>query len=483
MKLGTILNNRTLLAITTAVFILLPAFVLPVGTRYFPISFFVLAFSFIFLILALKTKFIGLIKELCSLRTSKLFLIFALWVIVDSLLLIFIGKMGLFKPLMPILLGIFASLGLLVFLGFLFVSVLGIKKSMKYIYSFLYAINVIGIINFFIFTFKIDWLSKIYFFFVNKRLLVMNWDAQVGNLIPRIQSVFEEPSFLAFFICINLPLVYAMTLCKAPIYKNPKINKFVKYTAIPLMWIVLLGTLSPINIIFGVIISVIYYLIISKVSLKKVAVYTFSICFSLIIFYFLVDAAGEDSKVFYRIKMVLYSIGNFESFVLMEPSLATRVVYAVNMFIIFLQNPFLGVGIGNLSEPLYYQIDSSPVPLTLEISVMALKALSPAAFGYTPSIFFRFIAELGFIGIGLLYAFFFQMYVLCGKLSRFFLKGEYSRYFFGLKYMFLTFLILSFYSSDLYLNYYWIMCGIALGAYCKCRKIAAKKEYKNEKNT
>ena len=269
MKLGTILNNRTLLAITTAVFILLPAFVLPVGTRYFPISFFVLAFSFIFLILALKTKFIGLIKELCSLRTSKLFLIFALWVIVDSLLLIFIGKMGLFKPLMPILLGIFASLGLLVFLGFLFVSVLGIKKSMKYIYSFLYAINVIGIINFFIFTFKIDWLSKIYFFFVNKRLLIANWDAHVGNLIPRIQSVFEEPSFLAFFICINLPLVYAMTLCKAPIYKNPKINKFVKYTAIPLMWIVLLGTLSPINIIFGVIISVIYYLIISKVSLKK----------------------------------------------------------------------------------------------------------------------------------------------------------------------------------------------------------------------
>lgn len=463
---------KNLLLFTILVFIMFPTFVIPFGSRYIPVAFaFFIFSSIVFWVKYNKFIYKNVLIFLRSKYTHPL-LLFAGWIIFSDLIFILLRKITIAKVLSSVILGLFFSMGVMLFMGFLFSRVYNLKTIAKTIYGSIYALNILGFINFSIFTFNISFLGSIYFFFVNKRLLVSNSEFLISNMLNRVQSTFEEPSHYVWFLCINLPLIYEMSCCKYKIFDNQFLDKFVKFTSIPLAWFCIIATLSPIGIIIGFIVTIGYYVVKNKKSIKRLLSYFGLFAILSVIFIIFVLNSSDSNPVFYRIKTVLFVLNDFKTFVIVEGSLATRLIYYSNAFIIALHNPIFGVGWGNLGGALYKIIEHTNMPLTLEVQTGLRLCTNPSTFVYTPSIFFRVIAETGFIGAFLFYYFLYRLFNVSKKLAMFAdLNFITCNFMSGLSFMIISFFYNSFYNSILYCSYFWIVFGILIGiAHKYCRK-------------
>lgn len=455
---------KNLILFTIVVFILFPTFVIQFGSRYIPVAYAVLIFSSI--VFLVKYNKLIYKNALVFLNSKYIFpiLLFSGWVIFSDFILILLGKMSIYKIFSPIILGLFFSMGLMLFLGFLFIRFFSIKTVVKTVYGCLYALNIFGVINFLVFTSKMSFLAPIYFFFVNKRLLVSGSEAIIENMLDRVQSTFEEPSQYVWFLCVNLPLIYEMSFSQQKIFNNQFIDKFIKITSIPLAWFCIIATLSPIGIIIAIMVTIAYYMLKNKKSIKKLLLYSVSFTFLSVIFLILVLNSSDSNPIFSRIKTVLFVLNDFKTFVIVEGSLATRLIYYSNAFLISLSNPIIGVGWGNLAMYLYEMIEKTNIPLTLEIQQRWIKCMNPSEFGYTPAIFFRVIAETGFVGAFFFYYFIYRLFNISKKLTIFSdLNFITCNFISGFYFMIISFFYNSFYNSLLYCSYFWIIFGILIG--------------------
>ena len=461
------------------IFILLfmPSFVLPFvisGSFLLKIGILCLIILFLYIIVFNYKFLITNIKNIYCFSSVKLLLLFFAILILGTFLHAISGDISLIKAFLSILVK-FISIVFPLFFAFLLSKYLPINTIIKLVYLTIFGVLLFGIFDFIIFYFNINPLKSLYNFFVNTRLVFYNQNEMKVFLgtIPRVQSVFEEPSYLACFIVTTLPLIYKLSYSKYKIFNNVFLNILIKTITPILSWVIIIATQSPIFLIFAIISTIIYLLIYSfksyYVKQKKNAFVLFFILILTLIFiiFFIFNIEKIVSETFLsRIILTWKSFSSFSNLVIFEPSLATRLGTFINLFIVFLKNPLFGCGNGNLSHTFILQLSASPVPLTQELY---LRTIDPNNNGLGNSIVWGTLAESGLIATIFLYGFFIKIYSSLNNHLKTTISGKYYDFLYGLKYIILTYIILSIYDSY-FMPYDFIYFGLILGLLYKYKK-------------
>lgn len=444
-------------------------FVIPIGSKFVVIGSLLMIFSFILALIKNYKHFIFRIKEFLNNKNSILFFLFILWIILSGLILIVLGKTSLKITGGHILTGIVYSVIFPLFYGFFITKEIGAKNIIKILLIALYGMLLFGIFDFLIFYFDIMPLKKIYWFFVNSQHLRSDSLPRTILLfgVPRVRSTFQEPCVYVYYLAILLPFIYYFVNSKYKLLKNKYINNLIKKSFIPFVWINILFTFSPIGIIMSIISTILYYLKTMKINIRKIFII---FCFGLLISGLLFVLATKTiigEKILSRILSISYIFTDFEKFALIEGSLATRLVYYINCFIIGFKNIILGTGWGHLGIDLTNQLIKSPLPLTMEnIDIFFVKGIDTTSF--VESFACCIFGATGFIGFALFYSFVFNLYKKLIIIKKYVLKLD--KTFCSIFILYLTlFIIFSFYESYIYYQYYWLIFGIII-AYIQERK-------------
>ncbi len=450
----------------TLITLFLPAFALPIVINNFCITvFFVMMIAFLFYYAIFHYEYFN--KNLAiflKFKATQFFFIYFFWLIIISLIHIFMGDTSFVKSFLSLLIR-FINIFFPFFIGFIFIKNVKNKKAFYFVYFILWGILLFGIFDFIAFYFDVDILKSIFNFFVNRRLIIRDLSElkAMVNYLPRIQSVFEEPCHLAAFICAFLPFIYKISFSKIKITSYRFINKFLKFFMPFIAWLEIIGTFSPIYLIIAIILTIFYILIEKgvkfKLSYNNIGILIILLYLVYLFFNFFLYANLTNS-VLLRIQAVIKAFTDINILILAEQSLGRRLIDIINEFILFIKNPILGTGPSSLGKNLYLQLLQSPVVSTLEVNRALLK--SPDNYLPTPNIFFSNLAESGIIGITTLYLFFISIFRIIKNVLKY-LNGELYIFGFGLKYFVLLYIILSFYDSQLTFPYGLTMFGIVLG--------------------
>lgn len=475
------INLFYILSFITFILFFLPAFSIPLAVGAFCFTYF-FVFMVITMIILLCFNFNLIyknIKLILKYKASKFFLLYFGFTLITTFLYILTGKSSISS-----LLGIFMRFLLLTlpfFISFMFINRIKNKKAFKLIYIILMFIILFGIFDFIAFYFDCDILRNFFNFFVNRRLIMRNLLElkAVSNGFPRIQSVFEEPCHIAYFITTMLPLIYKISFSKFSICNNKYLNRIIKISTPILAWLVLLGTQSPIYIIVAIIVSIIYFLILRNFKIKF-NIGTFAIIFALLFITFLflrflLTSTLFENSILQRLQTFLKAFGDIDLLILAEQSLGRRLIDIINMLVIFLKNPIFGCGVGNLSKELTIQLLKSPVVLVPEV-IEAYK--STILYLPTPNIFFSTLAETGIIGTLLLYSAFISVYKSIAKILPYTYGIEHC-FVFGLKHFILLYIILSCYDSQLYFPYGLVIMGTSIAVVYNFQAELSKKKKDN----
>ena len=335
------------------------------------------------------------------------------------------------------------------------------KTFIKFLYFFFWFVFLLGILDFIIFYFDIPVLKEAITIFSNKRLLIYDITdvtrVFVGSF-PRARSIFDEPSYLGYFIFVVSPIVYEWTLNKFKIFKNNYLNLLIKRTIIPFMWISLVLTQSPIFLIFNIAFSSFYFLIIKK-GYKKIVKHFVPI--SIFLTFTVAIAISFISKIDFsttylnRIILVVQNIKSFEDFIMVEPSLGTRIIVMINAIQMGLNNILFGVGYGNMSYLMADQLSTSTLPLTEELQhFIFLGRTSPPS-----TIFIKIFSETGILGVSIFYYFLYNIYQKL-NIKRNYLDNTSINN--GLILFIITYFCSSFYDSNLNQPYIFIIIGFII---------------------
>lgn len=224
---------------------------------------------------------------------------------------------------------------------------------------------------------NIEIVNNIFDFFANERILkysVLQY-SPVGDAsnysnygLPRLDNLYVEPSFYARFLSIFMPLTYVIGLTKQKLFENIFINKYIKKTIIPLTWLNLIMTQSPIYLIFCIIITFLYFYknIIQFIN-KNFILFITTITIVISSFILLIQKIIRQESYITRIVDFIINVRNIDTLAIIDASLYTRIVAFVNTMCVFLVHPFTGVGLGNLEQVMLDQFLKSPIPITGEL--------------------------------------------------------------------------------------------------------------------
>lgn len=362
------------------------AFTLP-GLKGTYLYFFVVLYILLGLLLYKdRTKIIGNFINFIKLTPFKYYVIVLVATIFSTLCASFIGlttySQNIHSIIFQILLYI---LPIFIYFSHVIDGYISYEDFIKFFVLLLWINLIIGFIAFIGQFFDIKIINSIFDFFANSRLLKVNLgiDAQVNvsNYVafglPRLDGLHEEPSYYARFLYLFLPFVYSFSNNQYKIVKNKNIDKLIHVTFIPFAWINIILTFSPIYLILSSTITIIYYF---KEILLLVKKYSILIICLLLIVITLVVSIDLSETYLSRIINILANVHSFADFIIIEPSLATRIITFVNTFCVFLQHPIFGVGMGNIQAYMYNQYLNSPLPLTPEI--ISKTSITVAASGY-----------------------------------------------------------------------------------------------------
>ena len=226
------------------------------------------------------------------------------------------------------------------------------------------------------------------------------------------------------------------------------------------MWLCLISTQSPIFLIFNIIFSLLYFIIIKKGYIKIWKNFHSYLFISTIILIITIPAIINldlSSTYINRVLIVISNIQSFSSLIYLEPSLSTRIIIFINGFEMGLKHIIFGIGYGNMSYMIAQKLSTSAVPLTQELIMFVIKnKTNPAS-----SIFIKLFSETGIIGVVIFYSF---LYRCIKKLNL--VKEKY----FGLIRNFINGLVLfiivytcsTIYDSNLNMTYIYILFGLVL---------------------
>ena len=250
-----VINIRFLIYITL-ILLFLPSFCFIIGSQFIPIYIPLIIFISFVLFIFYNKQLISTILSFYKNTPFKYLAIFFIWTFITIIFSIIKGKFFIGGFITGTLGGFICSVMLpCIFSLFIIPKYINIKTFTRFLYLFFWVVFLLGILDFIIFYFNIPILKELITILSNKRLLMYDSTevtrVMVGNF-PRARSIFDEPSYLGYFIFVVSPIVYEWTLSKYKIFKNNLINIVTKRTIIPFMWIALILTQSPIFLIFNI---------------------------------------------------------------------------------------------------------------------------------------------------------------------------------------------------------------------------------------
>ena len=441
------------------IFFFFPAFTLYIpGLGIYPIFYFVL-YTIVFILLITKWQYaISRSKKVIQKTPLKIFLITMLLVTIDSLFLSLVGVTSLSQTIKSLIFRILLCY-LPIFLYFICIidKFINYKKFIQVFTFLLWLVLIIGFIAYIGQLFSIEIINNIFDFFANMRILSHQIFKGVGsdgaasnyiaNNLPRLDNLHEEPSFYARFLFLFLPFIFTISNLKIKLFKNNTINLVIKKTIVPFSLISIILTQSPIYLILTLILISFYA---QKKIIKFIQKNYIIILLLLIVAIILFLSINLQNTYFYRILSVLQVL-SFDEFIIIEPSLASRIINFYNTLQVFLDHPITGVGIANVET---YQLDKllhSKLPLTHEIMSHIKLAISnnSSKVGMNTALFYSFLASHGII-ISTFFAYFhIKLYIELNKLS----KYDFNVFFYSmidaLKWSWICITVLIFYHTRL----------------------------------
>lgn len=418
--------NMTKLLYIPFIFYFLPAFVFFINEKS---SFPFLVISIVIIMLIVITienkRFIKHFIYLYYYTPLKYFIYLMAWIFLASMFALLQGYYNFNTFLIKVLLGLpFRVFLVYLFPLFVIPKYIPLKSLIKIFMIAYFCIFNFGLLEFIGAKFNIEIINCVVHFISNARPDFTTAVLDYSSMLPRIRSVFLEPSLLGLFIVINLPYIYNLSNSKIKIFKNKYFNFLIKKSIIPLCWLNIFLTQSPIFILFNIIVSLVLLHKKFFLTIKKYFILFFIIICLLIII-------NLSTTIFqgalYRIVRVLEVLKHFslDSLIVAEASLATRMLNYLHQFLIFLKYPICGIGFGNNGILVIKFFMHSHLPLTIEISQRIIYAKN--SMQMSPTVMFTLLHQTGIIGF-ILYCIF--------MIKSFFLVKKNIKYFIGIKQIF-----------------------------------------------
>ena len=239
-----------------------------------------------------------------------------------------------------------------------------------------------------------------------------------------------------------------------------------------MFWICLILTKSPIWLIFCLILTGIYFLkTIVTFILKHIVKFIIAIVLICVLTFIFFTQLNLSETYLNRIYLTIKVLGNWELFVIIEPSLATRILSYFYTFKVFLSNFILGVGLGNTKYYTINQIFNTPIPITLELQKHITNTIFSGSnrLGLNGAFFFDVLADSGIIGCIVFYYFLFKSYIWNNKIK---MKYTGINYLLldGLSKSVLAFILISFYDVNYMTLFVWFLLGLGLIFYPICKR-------------
>ena len=456
--------NVKFLIFITLILLFLPSFCFIIGSQFIPVYITAILCMFFILAIFYNKQLVSNSLYFYKKTPFKYLVIFFIWSIITIIFSILKGNFFIGGFITGTLGGLICSVMLpCLFTLFITPKYINTKTFIKFLYFFFWFVFLLGILDFIIFYFNIPVLKEVITIFSNKRLLMYDVTeitrVFVGSL-PRARSIFDEPSYLGYFIFVVSPIIYELTLNKFRIFKNNYLNLLIKRTIIPFMWTSLILTQSPIFLIFNIAFSSFYFLIIRK-GYKKLVKHFLPISISIIFIsttaIYFISKIDFSTTYLNRIILVVQNIKSFEDFIMVEPSLGTRIIVMINAIQMGLNNILFGVGYGNMSYLIANQLAQSKLPLTQELQNFVLLNMTTPPTMISTKIF----SETGAIGIILFYYFLYDIFKKLNIIK----KKDYIHQSFiinGLQLFVVIFFCSSFYGSILHQPYIFIIIGFII---------------------
>lgn len=341
---------------------------------------------------------------------------------------------------------------------------INIKNIIKMLIFMLYAVMFIGVVEFISIKLNIVFIQNILSFFTNFRdcLYALHLYSDASKMQARIHSIYGEPSAVGQLIFIVMPIIYNFAISKYKIFKNNFLNNFIQKSILPLMFITIYLTMSPIYLILNI--CEIFILVLLQI--KKHYIFTIGLLLTVFItslvsiaIFDMFDFDSYSNLAIDRILITISCFGDLDNLVILEPSLANRLISYTHQYIAFWNNPILGVGWNNVECYLNKHIMSSSLPLTKEI-IMNFNRKQNLA-GVNTNIVSTVLAEGGIIIFGVLCAFFIKQFNTLRKIAKKLPYAE-SNFCHSLSQSHIAIAVIAFYNLSLDNINLWILLGISL---------------------
>ena len=425
-----------------------------------PVYDIIIGVTFFFLLIPGKNK--NIISNIFSYKKYlfyRILLIFVLWVLLSGMISIFIGYYNFFYALYAILI-LFLYNDLLWFLypSVIFPKFLSVQALIKIFIIGISIICIYGLLSYGFEILNVPILKPINYIVNNRRL-----DGEgLGLVSNRLLSVFEEPGYLGGFLCINLPIIYSVIMTKSNIFNKYYLNIFYKKFLVPLIWLTIILTKSPIWLIFSIIVSIIFFRKIIIKKFNKISIIVLMllpfIFLTIQLFYTKVDLSDTYLT---RIKKTLLSFGNFDSFVSQEESLANRVLSYIVRVKVFLKYPITGAGYKNTEYCAREIYHSLGFPLTIE-TVNSLNIYNGKKMHMNGAIFWDTLSDTGLVGAVLYYTFLILLIKKCNTILKFLPTSVEKSFIAGVKNSYIIIICLSFYDIRPNFHYFWFLYGLTI---------------------
>lgn len=397
--------NINLIIYLPIIFFFFPAFsfFIPALNWAYQYYFLILYFCLAILFIIDRQKILQKVFNVYKKTPLKYFVITLIMIAVNSCFLSILGITKITQSCRSIIMQlILFIIPILVYYVYILNTKIQFENFIRIFTLLYYVIILLGFVAYIGELFNITIINSFFDILANARIIKFagtNYNVQANRYIayglPRLDNLYEEPSLYARFLFLFLPFVYSIKNLKMRLTQNNFINKLIKHTIVLFSWISVILTLSPIYLIFCILITVLFYHKKIYILIKR---HFFCSCMGLILTFLILKQIDFSDTYVSRIANVLTQIKTFEDFIIVEGSLATRIVNYFNSFIIFLKHPYTGVGIGNLGPQLVTQLPYSPLSLPLSIQSRLHYSLTTGNnMPYDYGFIYGFLAENGII--------------------------------------------------------------------------------------
>ena len=452
-----------ILAIITMVAIFYEGFVIPLGNSRFQFCYVIfMLLLFITYLLGRGHKIINTIKFLYKKTPFKYLAFFVIWLYIDALILVLMGKAKIlifYYITFKLLLTSFLCYGISTFFIPRYIS---LKKSIQILIIIFIFINITALIGYIGEIYNISILKFFLNTFSNLKEVAQGITEMTDSISgsARLRGIFAEHGGFGKYILLFSPIVYKICLSKYKIFENVLFNKLIKIIIIPLSLFCVILTKSPMMLVFIFGFIFCYFF---KHLLFYIKKFFIPLLISVLIIFLIFSTIDLDlqlqSTYLYRIVNTVTSINSFERFVIVEPSLASRIVSYVNSFNLFLKNPLLGFGYDNARFYMLNMFITSPLPLTGENMLSIKNAIeNNVGIGFNRSLLSELLLETGLIGTFLYYLFLWKQMQYIDRIKPYFFGIE-RKFLEGLKITIIIVIALSFYLYNFATSYLYFFYG------------------------